>query len=262
MEDLDAASLEDVSEFFATYYAPNNAVLTVAGDFEPAAALSMAERHFGPIPANDDLPPPPDMSIPPLIGKALREEVAERVPLPRVYLAHRMPVFGTDAFDDLSVAADVLGVGRASRLYGSLVRERKLAQDVSVFPFPIVGGASMFTMWATAKPGIGPDQLEAALLEEVDRLAVEGPGAAELERVGNLHAAAVESSLERIAERADRLSMYTCLFDDPERINSEVTRYLAVDSERVRAAMADTLRADNRLVLTYLPAEAPVEEAA
>jgi predicted Zn-dependent peptidase len=222
----------------------------------------MIERHFGPIPANAALPPPPDMSIPPLIGEALREEVADRVPLPRVYLAYRMPVFGTDAFDDLSVAGDLLGVGRASRLYSRLVRERKLAQDVSVFPFPIVGGSSMFTLWATAKPGVGADQLEAALLEEIDQLAAAGPSPAELERTCNLHAAAVESSLERIAERADRLSMYTCLFDEPERINSEVGRYLAVDAERVRRAMGETLRADNRLVLTFLPAEAPAVEAA
>jgi zinc protease len=262
MEDLNAASLEDVGEFFATYYAPNNAVLTVAGDFDREAALAMVEKHFGPIPANDSLPPPPDMAVPPLIGQGLRGEVADRVPLPRVYLAYRMPIFGSDAFDDLSVASDVLGVGRASRLYGRLVRERKLAQDVSVFPFPIIGGASMFTLWATAKPGVGADQLETALLDEIDLLAAEGPTAAELERVGNLHSAAVESSLERIAERADRLSMYTCLFDQPERINSEVGRYLAVDADRVRTAMTETLRPDNRLVLTYVPAEAPAEEAA
>ncbi len=259
MDDLDAASLEDVSDFFATYYAPNNAVLTVAGDFEPAAALAMIERHFGSIPANTSLPPAPPMEVAPRIGREVREVVQDRVPLPRVYLAHRMPVFGTDAFEALMVAADLLGSGRASRMYRSLVRERQLAGDVSVFPFPIVGGASMFTLWGTAREGIEADALEAALLDEIDRLAGEGPSDEELERVRNLHASSVESSLERIAERADRLSMYTCLFDDPERINSEVSRYLAVDADRVVNAMRDTLRPDNRLVLTYLPV--PAESA-
>jgi zinc protease len=259
MEDLNAASLEDVSQFFATFYAPNNAVLTVAGDFEPAAAMAMIERHFGPLAANPSLPPAPDVTVPPLLGSERREMVTDRVPLPRVYLAYRMPVFGTDAFEDLSVAADVLGVGRASRLYRVLVRERQLAQDVSVFPFPAVGGASMFAAWATARPGVAPDALEAALLAEIDSLAAEGPSEDELERVRNLHAAAVESSLERIGERADRLSMYACLFDQPERINTEVSRYLVVGADRVRAAMAATLRADNRLVLTYLPGEAAAE---
>jgi predicted Zn-dependent peptidase len=261
MEDLNAASLEDVSRFFATFYAPNNAVLTVAGDFEASDALAKVERHFAPLPANRSLPPAPSVAIPPLIGEERREVVPDRVPLPRVYLAYRMPVFGTDAFDDLSVAADVLGVGRASRLYRVLVRERQLAQDVSVFPFPVVGGASMFTAWATARPGVAPEALESALLAEIDQLGAEGPTDDELERVRNLHAASVESSLERIAERADRISMYACLFDAPERINTEVSRYLAVGADRVRAAMAATLRADNRLVLTYLPAEAPDAEA-
>ena len=262
MADLDAASLDDVQQFFATYYAPNNAVLTVAGDFEPEAALAMIERHFGPIPANPNLPPPPDMSIPPLIGRAIREEVPDRVPLPRVYLAYRMPIFGTAAFEDLTVASDLLATGRASRLYRTLIRERRLAQDLTVFPFPIVGGASMFAVWATARPEVSHDTLEAALLAEIDRLAAEGPSNDELVRVRNLHAAAVESSLERISERADRLSMYTCLFDEPERINTERSRYWAVDGPRVQAAMAATLREDNRLVLTYLPAEAPGTEQA
>jgi zinc protease len=262
MEDLDAASLEDVSTFFATFYAPNNAVLTVAGDFEPGAALAMIERHFGPLPANPSLPPPPKVDIAPLLGEERRETVPDRVPLPRVYLAYRMPVFGTDAFDDLSVASDLLGVGRASRLYSVLVRERQLAQDVAVFAFPIVGGASMFTAWATARPGVGADTVEAAMLAEFDRLAVDGPSEDELERVRNLHSATVESSLERVAERADRLSMYACLFDQPERLNDEVARYLAVTADRVRAAMDATLRPDNRLVLTYVPAESPNPDVA
>jgi zinc protease len=257
MEDLDAASLDDVRRFFATFYAPNNAVLTVAGDFEPANAMSMVERHFGPLTANPAVPPAPDVDIPPLIGSEQREVVPDRVPLPRVYLAYRMPVFGTDAFEDLSVAADLLGVGRASRLYRVLVRERQLAQDVSVFPFPVVGGASMFTAWATARPGVDAAKLELALTAEIEALTTDGPSEEELERVRNLHAAAVESSLERIGERADRLSMYACLFDEPERINTEVSRYLAVGADRVRAAMAATLRTDNRLVLTYLPSESP-----
>ncbi len=256
MEDLSAASLDDVREFFATYYAPNNAVLTIAGDFETDAALEMIARHFGPIPRTPNLPSAPDMSIAPLIGDEVRETVPDQVSLPRIYLAHRMPPFGTDAFDALEVAADILGSGRASRLYASLVREQRLAQDASVFAFPIVGGASMFALWVTARPGVAPERLEAALLAELDALAADGPTDAELERVGNLHAAHVAGSLERIGERADRLSMYATLFDDPERINTEVSRYLAVDAAGVVEAMRASIRSDNRVNLTYVPAEA------
>lgn len=256
MEDLSAASLEDVSEFFATFYAPNNAVLTVAGDFETDAALEMVSRHFGPIPRNPSLPAPPDMTVAARIGSELREMVPGQVPLPRVYLAHRCPPFGTDAHDALAVTADILGSGRASRLYSRLVRETRLAQDVTVFLFPLVGGASMFSLWVTARPGVTPEALEAATLAEMDRLAADGPGAAELERVINLHSTRIAVALERLGERADRLSMYTCLFDDPDRINTDAERLAAVDARRVREAMADVLRPDNRVVLTYVPAEA------
>ncbi len=256
MEDLTAASLDDVREFFATWYAPNNAVLTIAGDFETDAALAMTERHFGPIPPASAKPAPPDMTVDPRIGSDVRVTVPDQVPLPRIYLAHRVPPFGTDAFDALDVAADILGSGRASRLYASLVRERRLAQDVSVFVFPIIGGASMFTLWVTARPGVAPESLEAATLAEIERLATDGPTDADLERVRNLHASHAASALERISERADRLSMYTTLFDEPDRVNTDVVRYAAVDAGRVAAVLRDSIRADNRVTLTYIPAEA------
>ena len=256
MEDLSAASLEDVREFFATWYAPNNAVLTIAGDFETDAALAMVERHFGPIAGNPDLPGSPDMRVDALIGSDVRVTVPDRVPLPRIYLAHRIPPFGTDDFDALDVAADVLGSGRASRLYSTLVREQRLAQDVSVFVFPIVGGASMFTLWVTARAGVAPETLEAATLAEVDRLATDGPTDADLERVRNLHASHAASALERIGERADRLSMYATLFDDPGRVNDEVARYAAVDGERLASTLRASVHAGNRVTLTYIPAEA------
>jgi predicted Zn-dependent peptidase len=255
MEDLSAASLDDVREFFATWYAPNNAVLTVAGDFEADAALAMIERHFGPIPANPVLPPPPSVDLPARIGREVRETVPDRVPLPRLYLAHRAPPFGTDAYDALEVASDILGSGRASRLYASLVREQRLAQDATVFVFPFVGGATMLALWVTARPGVTPEALEAALHVELDRLAADGPTEAELERVRNLNAAHTAAALERISERADRLSMYTCLFDEPERINEEVARYARVAAADVVAALGETVRRDNRVTLTYVPAE-------
>jgi zinc protease len=255
MEDLDAASLDDVREFFAAHYAPNNAVLTIAGDFEPEAALKMVEKHFGPIPANPAIPEAPSTAVDPIIGAEVRQELPDRVPLPRIYAAYRMPVFGSEGFNALEVAVDLLGSGRASRLYRALVREQQVAQDVTTFAFPVIGGAAIFTIWVTARPGIGHEALEAALWTEVDRLSADGPTDDELERVRNLHGAGVEASLERMSERADRLSMYACLFDEPERINTEVSRYEAVDAGRVREAMNASLREDNRVVLTYIPAE-------
>ncbi len=257
MEDLGAASLDDVRTFFATWYAPNNAVLTIAGDFDPPTAMGAVERHFGPIPRNESLAAAPSTDIAPRLDGEQRAIVRGGVPLPRIYAAYRMPTFGSDEWDDMEVAADLLAGGRASRLYRILVRDRQLAQDVSVFAFPLVGGASMFALWATARPGVEVPALEEALFAEVDALGRDGPSDDELERVRNLHASNVESSLERLSERADRISMYAQLFGRPEMVNSEVSRYAAVDAGRVRDAMSRTLVSDNRVVLTYLPDEGP-----
>ena len=259
MEDLEAATLDDVREFFATYYCPNNAVLSIAGDFDRSAARASAERYFGPIPPNPALPPPPDTAVPTFLGREVRATVTDRVQLPRIYLGYRIPPFGTDGFDALEVAADLLAAGRASRLYRSLVRESRLAQDVAAFAMPWVGGMAVLALWATARPGVEVRRLEDAFLGEIDRLRDEGPSEPELERVRNLQAARVGSSLERLAERADRLSMYACLFGEPHRVNTEVTRYAAVDRGRLQDAAGPALRADNRIVLTYLPAEAPTD---
>jgi zinc protease len=256
MEDLSAASLDDVRAFFTDHYAPNNAVLTIAGDIEPDAALAVAERHFGPIAPNPARPEAPPVDVEPRLESPVRETVPDRVPLPRIYAAWRIPTFGTLEFDALEVSADLLGHGRGSRLYGTLVREQRLAQDVTVFVFPFVGGASMFALWATARPGVEVERLEAAVDEQIAALADTGPRPEELERVRNLHTAGTESALERLGERADRISMYACLFDEPERILTEVSRYDAVDAARAQQAMRDWL--GNRVTLTYVPAEAPV----
>jgi predicted Zn-dependent peptidase len=255
MEDLSNASLDDVREFFATWYAPNNAVLTIAGDFEPDAALGMVRHHFGSLAPNDDLPDPPDMRVDPILGEERREVIPDRVSLPRIYLGYRTPVFGTEAFDALDVAADSLAGGRASRMYAALVRDARLAQDVSAFILPIVGGAATFIVEATARPGIEVERLEAAMFAELDRLAADGPTDEELDRVHNLHAARVASVLERIGERADQIGMYTTLFDDPDRVNRQTERYRAAGPDDVRRAMSASIRPDNRVVVTYVPAE-------
>ena len=111
-------------------------------------------------------------------------------------------------------------------------------------------------MWVTARPGVELTTLEGSLLAEIDRLADGGPTDADLERVRNLQASRTASALERIGERADRLGQYACLFDQPERINTEVSRYAAVDAARVTEALRSSVTEDNRVTLTYVPAEA------
>ena len=112
MEDLNRASLADVSDFFASHYAPNNAVLTIAGDFDPSAAQALVERYFGPIPANSTVPHASSTLLEATFGAEMRETVIDRVPVPRLYAACRVPAFGSASFAALQVAMDLLGAGR------------------------------------------------------------------------------------------------------------------------------------------------------
>jgi predicted Zn-dependent peptidase len=228
MEDLDAASVEDVSAFFRTYYAPNNAVLSVVGDVDPADIRRWAERYFGGIPANPSIPPLGDLSLPPTLGAERRETVHDQVPLPRVYVGFRAPVYGDPRLDALDIAAQVLAGGKGSRLHRRLVREERIAQDVALVPLGFVGGASICAGWATARPGVPVEKVEAALHEELDKLAREPISDDELARARALIETEELAGLSRVEERADRLSMYATLFDEPDLINQMLPRYLEV----------------------------------
>ena len=253
MEDLDAASLEDVQSFFRTWYAPNNAVVSVVGDVDTERVRAAAERLFGGIPANPSIPALPDLSLPPTLGGERRETVLDRVPLPRIYFGFRAPVFGDTRLDALDVAGQILAGGKGSRLNRRLVREERIAQDVALFTLGFTGGASICAGWATVRPGIEVGRVEAAFIEELERVANEPVTPDELARAHALIEADELGSLQRVEERADRLSMYATLFDDPGLVDRMLPRYLAVTPEGILDVAGAVYRPDNRLVLTYLP---------
>ena len=262
MADLDAATIDDLQAFFRTHYAPNNAVLSVVGDVDRAQVRRWVERYFGRIPANPALPVDlGDLSLPATLGRELRDVVMDSVPLPRIYWGFRAPVFGDARLDALDLAGQILAVGKGSRLDRRLVREERLAQDVAMFSLGLVGGASITAGWATARPGVDLVRLEAVFWEELSRLATDSPSADELERAKALTEADELGALQRVEERADRLSMYATLFDDPDLANRMLPRYLAVTAEQIRGVCAEVFREDNRLVLTYLPAEQTAGDA-
>ncbi len=253
MEDLDAASLDDVGSFFRTWYAPNNAVLAVVGDFEPAQARAWVAHYFGAIPPNPAMPGLGDLTLPLTLGGEVREVVRDRVPLPRLYFAFRAPVFGDPRLDALEVATQILAGGKGSRLHRRLVRDERIAQDVAIFALGFVGGASIFTGSATVRPGVEVERVEAAFEEELERIGREPVSDDELARARALIETYELEALQRVEERADRLAMYATLLGDPEMINRQLDRYLAVGADEIRTAVAEVVRPDNRLVLVYLP---------
>lgn len=252
MEDIGAATLDDVAEFFQSFYLPNNAVLTLAGDIDPDGAFEQVERYFGEIPSGPATPPIPGTTqIPQKIGQTLRTEVEADVPLPRLYFAGRIPPVTSDRFHVAEMMSAVLGAGKASRLYRSLVREQRIAKDAVSYVFPLQTGASLILLWVTGYPDADPDTLETALARELQDL--ESVSQKELDRAVALTETQLLREIQNVGSRADLLSMFDQIFDDPGRLNTEVERIRAVSRDQVRDLASEFLGPDNRAILTYLP---------
>jgi zinc protease len=195
MEDLNAASLPDVKEWFKTYYGPSNAVLVVAGDIDPATVHQKVEKYFGEIPPGPPLERP-RVSIAKMSG-AHRASMQDRVPLARIDKIWNMPEFGDVDSDYLDLVSDVLGAGKTARLYKRLVYDDQIATQVGAFVNPReIGG--QFIITATARPGVDLSKLEKAIDEEVARFLEDGPTPEEVERVRTQYTANFLRGVDRI----------------------------------------------------------------
>lgn len=249
MTDLSAASVDDVSRFFRTYYAPNNASIAIAGDFDVDSARTWIARYFG------DLPRAPD-PIRPTVPTALLQRdtvlvVEDRVQLPRVHHIWRT----VPAFHAQDVAwqalAQVLGGGRSSRLFSSLVYEQQVMQDVSAFQQSNKLDG-LFIVSATAKPGQHPRLASAEFDVTLGRIANEGITERELERVKNAVRARMLDELASVLGKADRLNYYNYFAGTPDYAAQDMDRWEALTAEDVRE-MARLLSSRPKVVLTFVP---------
>jgi zinc protease len=240
MDDLDAATLEDVRAFFSRHYLPNNAVLSIVGDVDPAEAFTKASTYFGPIPAGPLPEPPASTPMSPLGSNGdpqPRAETAARVPAEAVYVSWRLPPRNVPEFDALDLAFSTLGHGQTSRLHKSLVRGAELAESASATSMGLIGGNSFGFAFARARDGVSPERLEKALLDEVARLAVEGPTEMELRRAQAQYERLWLHELARVDSRADALGEHATLLGDPNLINTRLADVAAVDQGHIAAAM-------------------------
>lgn len=249
MADLSAASLDDVTRFFRTYYAPNNASVAIAGDFDVDSAKTWVARYFG------DIPRAPDPVRPTVTRSGPERDTVlvleDRVQLPRVYHVWRT----VPAFHQQEVAwqalAQILGSGRSSRLFTSLVYEQQVMQDVSAFQQSNKLDG-MFVLSATAKPGQHPklasDEFDATL----DRIIKDGITDRELERVKNSVRARMLDELSSVLGKADRLNYYNYFAGTPDYAAQDMARWEALAAYEVRE-MAMLLRNWPKVVLTIVP---------
>src|SRR6185369_9217229 len=257
MEDLTAASYEDVVAFFKAYYAPSNASLVVAGDLQTAEARRLIEKWFSDVKPG---PAPAPLTIPGVALTSLQKKtITDRVQLPRLFLAWITPRHFEPGDAALDIAADVLAGGKNSRIYKRLVYDMQIAQDVNAFQ----GSqqlASTFQVIATPQPGHTVAELQKVIDEEIQKLQREPPTAHELERSVNQVESSFYNRMERVGGfggKADQLNAYYTFTGDPDWFNEDVARYRALSVGDVSAAAAQFLPLDKRVELTVEPAKKP-----
>lgn len=250
MEDLDAATLQDVHAFFRRWYHPGNTVLTLCGDVSPEAGFAAADRYFGALTRGEDAPPASTPSLPPLEAPT-RVEVDQAVPAPRLYLGFRLPADHTAEFDAASCALEVLGGTAVSRLEKNLVRGTEIATFASSAALGLADGTSLGFLAAQPADGTSLARLEEAILAELSALAENGPTEVEMEAAAAQNEREWLSTLASVEERADEIGRLTTLYGDPEGINTQLDRLDAVTAEDVGRAASAWLRPDHRAVIAY-----------
>ncbi len=261
MDDLTAASYDDVVEFFKKYYAPANASLVIAGDIDPVATRRLAEKWFGDVKGGGMVEP---LGAPAAVLPAVaRKTIYDRVQLPRLYLAWLTPRQFAPGDAELDLAAQVLAGGKNSRLYKRLVYELQIAQDVSAFQSSSAL-VSSFAIVVTARPKVGDTKPPAAMMadvqrivdEELDKLRAEPPAARELERAINQYEASFYGRMERVGGfggKADLLNAYYTATGNPDYFNEDLARYRALTATDVQAAVRTSLPRDRRVELVVEP---------
>jgi zinc protease len=251
MTDLDAATIADVTAFFKTYYAPNNAVIAIAGDVDANVALEKVRKYFESIPQGAP-PPKVDAREPPQKGE---RRVTIEDPLARLTLvdtAYHIPGGLTPDMDALGALASILGSGRSSRLYEGLVRQQQIAVQVYASA-SAAKGPGLFYLEAIGSPGRPVPEVEAAMYAEVEKIKSGPIQEWELEKARNASRRSLVNNLRNSLQRAILLSRYAVFYDDPEVINSRYERIASVKIEDVQRVARQYLVPENRTVVITTP---------
>jgi zinc protease len=253
--DIAAAKLEDVQQFFRQYYTPNNASLAIVGDFDPAAARVLVEKYFGALKRGPDVPKITTTTPPITAEKKLT--VTDTVQLPRVYMSWLTPPIFKPGDADADLTADILGGGKSSRLFKSLVYDKQIAQAVTATQESLILG-SKFTIQATARPGHTAEELETAINAELRTLTEKGPDAGEVERAQNTIEARIIQGLETLGGfggKADRLNSYEHYLGTPDYLSKDLQRYRDATPQSIKAFAERYLQPNARIVLFAVPGD-------
>ncbi len=254
MEDLNAAQVEDVQAFFKQYYAPNNATLVVTGDFDPAEVKRLVQQYFGDIP-RVQAPPPVQCEQPFSPGEQRRKVTDAKATLPASFTIWRIPPVNHADTPALAFLATILGQGESSRLNRALAREAKAALGLQTFLNPIgdTRGPGTFGVLAIANQGVAVDSLDRLLAKEVARIAAEGVSEAELAKAKNAYRAQAIDTRQTSFGRAEAIHHAALFLGDPEAVNTDIQRYLAVTAADIQRVARTYLRPENSVVTLITP---------
>ncbi len=250
MEDLDAATLDDALEFFRTWYVPGNAVLTLVGDVTPEQGFAAADKYLGQIPAEKPPIRHETAPLPPMSGVPRHSTLAE-VPSSAVYFTWRLPARETPQMDALELALDILGGSDASRLHRALVRDLPLASGAGSSAIGLADGTSFGFAYARALNDTPLAQLEQAMVDEITRLAEEGPTPAEVARASVQYERAWLEQCAEFSSRADTIGALATFHGDPGMINTRLARIQAITADDIKQATRKYLTPGHRAVLEY-----------
>ncbi|MFK8105435.1 MAG: M16 family metallopeptidase [Saprospiraceae bacterium] len=249
MDHLDAAQEKDYKSFYKTFYVPNNAVLSIAGDIDMKETKMLIDKYFKGIPRGGKIPRPTVVE-PPLMGE-IRDTIYDNVQLPGVFQAYRIPAQGTDEYYAVDMLGKLMTNGQSSRLYRSLVDDQQKALVILNFPFEMENPGLSYVI-GLANMGIDPMDLEKAIDAEIKKVQTDLITDAEFQKLRNQIENDFVNSNASIAGRAESLANYHMYFGDANLINNEIDRYLSVTKEDLRNAAKKYFTPSNRVVLYYL----------
>jgi predicted Zn-dependent peptidase len=253
MDHLNAAQEQEFVDFYKTFYVPENAVLSLAGDFDSKETKKLIEKYFGSIPRGTKEVPRPTI-VEPTSTAEVRDTIFGKDQLPLILMAYRIPAQGTSDYYAVDMLNQILSGGASSRLNRAVVEDKQLALFCSAFSFGLEDpGLTM--AFALANMGVDPSEVEAAMHVEIERLKNELITDQELQKLQNQIENGFISSNASVAGIAESLANYHMYFGDAQLINNEVDRYNAVTAEDIRAAARKYYTPENRVVLYFLQAE-------
>ena len=259
MEDLDAATVEDIQEFFRIYYAPNNAVLAVAGDIDQGETLALITKYFATIPRQPE-PPPVDVAEPPGVAVNQDAYLDKLAPVPAFALGWKIPSRRSPDFYALSLASHLLFEGESARLYQKLVKGEESVVQIQGGIDERRGPSGLFIV-VIPKPDREGAQIRDTIFEEIRQLATLGPSEEEMEKLrNNLFLASVRSRQSSLY-RAQQLAEFTLYDNDPELFNTDLQTYLDVTAEQIRDSVAQYLETDDRVLLDIVPSSQETPQA-